>query len=188
MTLPVAVGGLGMVAVTSYTELIEGLKAQLGELNIRYEDFDDLAGFAPGLSGKVFGPAQVKRLGPEKLFDAIRAAGLRLRIEEDPEQAAKMKTRIADNFIPRQANQARAGNHSSPAGRHMMSRVFKHLSKKGGKARMAKMTKTERFQHQQAASNARWARHRKRVKAALKASRTREQRAKLAKVSAEVVE
>jgi hypothetical protein len=34
--------------VTSYTELIGGIAARLGELGIRYEDFDDLAGFAPG--------------------------------------------------------------------------------------------------------------------------------------------
>ena len=54
----------------------------------------------------------VKRFGSEKLFDAIRAAGLRLRVEVDPEQTAKMQIRIAENFIPRQAKQARPDNRS----------------------------------------------------------------------------
>lgn len=69
----------------------------------------------------MFGILQVKRLGPEKMFDAIRAAGLRLRIEEDPEQTAKMKARIAENFRPRQANQARPNNHAHPSNRWLMT-------------------------------------------------------------------
>jgi len=132
---------------TSYTELFNGIRSQLGALGIRYEDFDELAGFAAGLSGKVFGPAQVKRLGPEKMFDAIRAAGLRLRIEVDPEQAHKMQTRIAENYNPRQANQARPGNASSPASSAVLSRVFKPLARMGGKARWAKKTKEQKQEH-----------------------------------------
>jgi hypothetical protein len=98
--------------VTSYTELIAGIRQKLAALGIRYVDFDDLAGFPSGLTGKAFGPSQVKRLGPEKLFDALRAAGLRIRIENDPEQHAKMSQRIAENYNPRQANQARPLNDS----------------------------------------------------------------------------
>src|ERR1700688_3102677 len=90
-----AVRGDAMIA-TSYTELIENLRARVGELGVRYEDFDALAEFPDGLTGKVFGPSQVKRLGPEKLLDAIRACGLRLRLEEDPEQTHKMQIRIAE--------------------------------------------------------------------------------------------
>jgi len=171
MTAPIRSVPEGVaVEVTSYTELIGAIRARIGELGIRYEDFDVLAGFAPGLSGKVFGPSQVKRLGPEKLFDALCAASLKIRAEPDPEQLARMQKQIAEKCQVRQANQARPNNHSSPAGTHMMSRVFKHLSKLGGKARMAQMTKAELKQHQQAASNARWKKHRKRQRA-LKARR-----------------
>lgn len=155
-----------MIPVTSYTELIAGIRTQLGALGIRYEDFDELAGFAAGLSGKVFGPAQVKRLGPEKMFDAMRAAGLRISLECDPDQLAKMTQRIAENYNPRQANQARMGNEASPAGTHMMGRVFRHFAKLGGKARMSKMSKEERSKHAQHASNMRWRKERKRRKAA----------------------
>jgi hypothetical protein len=139
--------------LTSYTELIAEIREQVGRLGVRYEDFDVLAGFPAGLTGKALGPAQVKRLGPEKLFDAIRAAGGRLRFEVDPEQFERMKGTIARKLMqPRQANQARMNNEASPAGRHMMGRVFRHFAKLGGKARMAKMTPQERRAHQRMAA------------------------------------
>jgi hypothetical protein len=118
--------------VTSYTELVVGIQQRIGELGIRQVDFDVLAGFAPGLSGKAFGPSQVKRLGPEKLFDAIRAAGLRLRLEADPEQLEKMRKQIAEHCQPRQGNQARMGNRSHLSNK-MIDDVLNYLAnKKGG--------------------------------------------------------
>lgn len=150
-----------MTAVTSYTEAVEAIRARVGELQLRYQDFDDLAGFPAGLSGKVFGILQVKRLGPEKLFDAIRAAGLRFKVEIDPEQTAKMQARITDNYNPRQANQARNNNHASPVSTAALSRVFKHLSRLGNEARKRKMTKVQRSKSAQHAANSRWKRHRK---------------------------
>ena len=165
-----------MTEVTSYSELIGAIRDQVGRLEVRYEDFDALAGFASGLTGKAFGQAQVKRLGPEKLFDALRAAGLRLRVEEDPDQAERMRRRIAENFIPRQANQARMGNYSSPPGTHMYSRVFKHFAQKGGKARIASMSPAELREHQRAASNARWIAYRKKKQAKARAAEARKRR------------
>ncbi len=150
------------IPVVCYSELIGAIRDQVGALGVKYTDFDVLAGFAEGLSGKTFGPAMVKRLGPEKLFDALRAAGLRLKVEEDPEQVAKMRKWIAENFNPRQANQARPRNEASPAGRHMMGRVFRHFAKQGGLARMRKMTKAQRTEHQRNAAMARWKKSRKR--------------------------
>jgi hypothetical protein len=117
--------------VTCYTELIQRLRDRVGQLEVRYLDFDKLAGFAEGLSGKVFGGAQVKRLGIEKMFDAIRAAGLRLRIEEDPEQTQKMQARIAENFNPRQAKQARPGNRSHLSNA-LIDEVLSYLANKTG--------------------------------------------------------
>ena len=158
--------------VTSYTEMIEGIKARLADLGIRYEDFDTLASFPDGLSGKVFGPSQVKRLGPEKLFDALRAAALRIRIEPDVEQLAKLQKQIAEKCQVRQANQARNGNHASPVGTALLSRVFKHLSRLGNEARKRKMTKVERSESAKHAANTRWKRKRK-----MQARRARQARA-----------
>jgi hypothetical protein len=155
-----------MMPVTTYSELIGVIRDQVGALGVRYQDFDALVDFAPGLTGKAFGPSQVKRLGSEKLFDALRGAGLRLRVEQDPEQLEKMRKRIAENFLPRQRNQARMNNHSSPVGTILTSRVFKHYARLGGKKSWQKKTAKERFEHQRKASLARWAKYRKRIKAA----------------------
>lgn len=153
-------------AVTSYTELMTSIRGHIEtELQVRQLDFDRLAGFPAGLTGKAFGMLQVKRLGVEKLFDAIRAAGLRLRIEVDPEQLAMMKGRIEKKLMhPRQANQARPGHCSSPASKAVLSRVFKPLARLGGKARQRSMTKAERSAHAKHAINTRWIAVRKRKK------------------------
>jgi hypothetical protein len=138
------------IEVTCYVALIEGIKARVGELGIRQVDFDILAGWAQGMAGKAFGPSMVKRLGPEKLFDAIRAAGLKLRLEPDPEQLEKMQKRIAENCTPRQAHQARPNNQAN-LDQKTVDRVLIYLStKKGGLARLRAAVKEAR-------SN--WARH-----------------------------
>ena len=143
-------GGPQETTVISYSELIGVIRTRVGQLGVRYLDFDKLAGFAEGLSGKAFGAGEVKRLGIEKLFDALRAAGLRLRIEEDPEQTQKMQARIAENFNPRQAKQARPGNRSNLSNA-LIDEVLKHLAnKRGGMARLNSALKAAR-------SN--WARH-----------------------------
>jgi hypothetical protein len=133
--------------VTSYTELMAGIQAQVGALGLKLTDFDDLAGFPAGLSGKVFGMLQVKRLGPEKLFDAIRAAGLRLRLEVDPDQEAKMKQRISENYNPRQANQSRLCHSSTTPSSAVLTRVFKAMGRTGGKQRWHGKSKKERSAH-----------------------------------------
>jgi hypothetical protein len=158
--------------VTSYTEMMAGIQAQVERLELKLTDFDDLAGFPSGLSGKVFGMLQVKRLGPEKLFDAIRASGLRIKLEIDPDQEAKMKARIADNYNPRQANQARNGHAASPPSAAVLSRVFKPLGRKGGKARWADKSPQERSQHMRMMAMAGVKKRRKEMK-----KRARQQRA-----------
>jgi len=165
--------------VTSYSEAIEVLGARVAALGLKQADFDELAGFPAGLSGKIFGLLQIRRLGPEKMFDALRAAGLRIRLEVDPEQTAKMQARIAQNFIPRQANQARAGNSASKAGPAVLSRILKPFAKMGGCARMAKMSREEMRAHQKKAAMAGVLKRRKKRKAAIKAARTRKQRLRL---------
>lgn len=150
--------------ITSYTELIGGIRDRVGHLGIRYEDFDDLAGFASGLSGKIFGPSQVKRLGPEKLFDAIRAAGLRLRIEEDTEQTAKMSQRIAERYLPRQTNQARMNNRSHLCNK-AIDEVLDYLGngKGGGLTRLNSAVKQARSNQARRAAIAFWKKKRARL-------------------------
>jgi hypothetical protein len=114
---------------TSYSELINAIRDRVGQLGIRYEDFDSLADFPDGMTGKALGPSQAKRLGPEKLFDALRAASLKIRVEPDEQQLAKMQKRMAENCQPRQANQARMSNrnHLRPS-EQLIARVLTHLA------------------------------------------------------------
>ncbi len=149
--------------VTTYTELIGVIRAQIGAMGVKYADFDSLAWFAPGLSGKVFGAAQIKRLGPAKLFDAIRCAGLRLRVEIDPEQLAKMEAMIEKKLIePRQANQARPGNHSRLSNA-TIDEVLTHLAnRRGGLTVLNGAVKQARSNLARRASLAFWEKKRKR--------------------------
>ena len=49
--------------VTSYSEAIGHIRDRIGTvLKISYQDFDNLCSWADGLTGKCFGPSQVKRL------------------------------------------------------------------------------------------------------------------------------
>jgi hypothetical protein len=84
------------------------------------------------------------------MFDAIRAAGLMLRLEPDPEQLEKMQKQIAENCRPRQAHQARPNNQAN-IDQRTVDRVLIYLTtKKGGLARLRAAVKGAR-------SN--WARH-----------------------------
>ncbi|SHH19972.1 hypothetical protein [Bradyrhizobium erythrophlei] len=84
------------------------------------------------------------------MFDAIRAAGLKLRLEADPEQLEKMQKQIAENCRPRQANQARMSNQAN-IDQRTVGRVLIYLTtKRGGLARLRAAVKEAR-------SN--WARH-----------------------------
>lgn len=157
-------GGSGTGEATVYTEAIGILRQRMAYFGIKYQDFDAHADFAPGYSGKVFGPSQVKRLGIDKFFDAVTALGLRIKLEEDPEQCARMRARIAENYLPRNANNARPDNHASPVSTKLLSRVFRHLSREGVKKRWRGISKKKRSEHGRNMAMARWGKKRRRAR------------------------
>jgi hypothetical protein len=137
--------------VTTYTEAIGPIRERVGAvLKIRYGDFDSLCSFPDGLSGKVFGPAQVKRLGIEKFFDAVRGVGLRIRFEEDPEQTARMLERIAENYLPRQSHQARPNNHSRLSNKIIAEVLDCLANRRGGLAMLNEAVKQARSKRERA--------------------------------------
>jgi len=144
---------------TCYTELIAGIDAKRVALGIRHLDFEVLIGVTQGHWGKAAGMLQVKRLGIEKIFDALRGAGLRIRLEEDPEQTRNIQNQIANKgFVPRQANQARPGNSANLSNK-VIDGVLDYLAhKKGGLARLNKAVKEARSNGARHASNAGWKR------------------------------
>ena len=135
----------GSREITTYTELIAGIDAERVALGVRHLDFEELAGMTPGHWGKAAGPLQVKRLGSEKIFDALRAVGLRIRLEIDPAQRAKMQSHIAQHFLPMQANQARKNNRARLWNR-TIDEVLEYLSngKGGGVSRLNAAVKAAR--------------------------------------------
>jgi hypothetical protein len=149
------------IDVTCYAEALGPIRERIGSvLKITYANFDKLACFPEGLTGKVMGRSQVRRLGIEKFFDALRGAGLRIRLEEDPEQTEKMLNRIAQNYPPRQANQARLGNSANLSNKFIDSVLDYLTNKKGGLARLNKAVKEARANVARRASIAGWARKR----------------------------
>ena len=136
------------IDVTCYTEALGPIRERVGSvLKITYADFDKLVCFPEGLTGKTLGRAQIKRFGIEKFFDAIRGVGLRIRFEEDPEQTEKMLDRVAKNYPPRQANQARLGNSANLSNKFIDSVLDCLANKKGGLARLNKAVKQARSNH-----------------------------------------
>jgi hypothetical protein len=136
------------IDVTCYSEALGPIRERVGSvLKITYANFDKLVDFPEGLTGKTLGRSQVKRFGIEKFFDAIRGVGLRIRFEEDPEQTEKMLDRVAKNYPPRQANQARLGNSANLSNKFIDSVLDYLTNKKGGIARLNKAVKQARSNH-----------------------------------------
>lgn len=159
---------------TTYNELIWVLNARREHVGISLKELNEIADLTGGHAEKIFGAAQVKKLGPFSMWVILAALGLKIVVQEDPKQAAKMQTK----YVPSEKNQARPGNLASPAGRVMLSRVFGQFSRSGGKARMAKMSKTELRDHQRRAAMAGVRKRRKLAKQAERRRRWRGNRAK----------
>lgn len=158
--------GKGMTDVTSYTELIAAIDAGRVEMGLRHLDFEELIGVTQGHWGKAAGMLQVKKLGIEKIFDAMCGAGLRMKIEVDPSGRAKMLARCAENFNPMQANQARPRHSSTLPSSAVLTRVLKPIGRLGGKARWHRKSKKERSEHMRMMVMARERKRRKAKKVA----------------------
>lgn len=136
-----------MTQVTSYTELIASIDAARIEMGLRHLDFEELIGVTQGHWGKATGMLQVKRLGIEKIFDALRGAGLLIFVKVDQDQRAKMLARSSERFNPMQANQARPRHSATKASAAILSRILKPFARDGGKARWANKSAKERSEH-----------------------------------------
>jgi hypothetical protein len=77
--------------VTNYNEFASVIQARVSALGIRQLTLTN--SLAPrGLERQgIWSLRRVRRLGPEKLFDALRAASLKIRIEPDAAQLERMR-------------------------------------------------------------------------------------------------
>jgi len=86
--------------VASYEALLDVLRRRMAELDLTFDRLDDVAGLTLGHSSKILSPNPTKRLGPMSCWALLGALGLRLVVEEDLAQLARVKSRLV-NFNPR---------------------------------------------------------------------------------------
>lgn len=105
------------------------IRARIAECGITYDTLDFLAGLTRGHANKLLGPTPSKGIGKVSFGCILSALALKITIEPDPEQEAKMRAR----WIPRQvalpvraemgpiAPQIVAGDSGAPAPAYMPS-------------------------------------------------------------------
>ena len=79
---------------TDYQSLIDVLRARAEELQITRLEIDELAGLAPGYSGKTLGPAQKRHLDRYSTWRTLEALGLKMLLVDDPEKRAMAEAHI----------------------------------------------------------------------------------------------
>jgi hypothetical protein len=89
--------------VASYDELLGAFRARAADIAVSYSSIDDRAGLAQGYTGKLFGPAQVRKLGTLSLWLLLEALGLSIVLVENPKTLARTKAECS----PRDAAQSR---------------------------------------------------------------------------------
>ena len=75
-------------------DLLTALRARKAEFNVSFEVLDDLSGLGERFSIKLIGPKPNKTLGSVSLGATLRALAVRLVVEEDPAQLARIQSRL----------------------------------------------------------------------------------------------
>jgi hypothetical protein len=140
-------------ARNGYDGLIVALRARVAEIGLNQRLIDELSGLTPGLTGKLLGAACPTKFGFSSLLPIMATLGLRFGVMVDPEQEALMKP----HWEPGQAMQRRP-KRLARLGETTIKRMFpivaSEMGKRGGKARMRKMTPEQLRRHQQRAGKA----------------------------------
>lgn len=151
-----------IASVCDYDGLIAALRTRKAELGLSDSFLDELTGLQSGYTGKIFGPKQVKKLGPVSLGLLLQALGLKIVLLEDPETLAKHRER----HEKRDERRVHLGNHAKPLSMKSLARMNKHTfraaGKRGGLASLVTMAAEERTARAQRAARARWKGRRRR--------------------------
>jgi len=93
--------GEPLAIVHDMDELVAALRARRDELQVTFLTLDKVSGVQTGYSAKLLGPGRVKKLGAMSLGCLLGALGLRLIVEVDPEQFARVQSRLVKRQRPR---------------------------------------------------------------------------------------
>jgi hypothetical protein len=152
----------GQIAiVTTYDGLLEALQQQQHKLGLNNETMEEFTCLPLGYIGKLFGPAQVKRLGPVSLDEILHILGVQLVIVENIEAAQKTRARIEAKGREKTRSQARFEHHAHLLGIKTKERVkpvlLSEWGRRGIQVRNQRMSPRKRRQSARHAAKARWA-------------------------------
>jgi hypothetical protein len=118
-------------AITSYDEMIDALRARKAELGLSDAVVDDLTGLPTGYTGKVLGPARVKKMGALSLWLMLEVLAFDMRLDSSVEKAARMQER----WEKRSEGQANMNNKAKPLSlRNLAKKTERHFAKPAAKA------------------------------------------------------
>ncbi len=145
-------------------ELLEILRRRRIQLEMSCETMDEIAGWGSTRATKIMSKPPIRQLGLHTIFDALGALAFRIRIEHDPEQYEKIRTRLKKRSVGQDSGAVRK-KLMRTAATHKVVRLFlapdfmRKIAAKGGKSRGQKMTKRQRSRSARKAATARWANH-----------------------------
>ena len=105
----------------------------MDELRISRAVVDELTGLPTGLTGKLFGPSRVKKIGMDSLWLLPPALGVRLALEEDHGAAA----RVSSRWERRHERHRRVGVVRRQITPEMISAVAREMGRRSAQSRRA---------------------------------------------------
>ncbi len=143
--------------VTDYRSLIDAFRRRKDELSIPHLSLDKIAGLPSGYSGKLFGRANVRALGPISFGLILNALGLRMILELDERASAKYADKATKSKI-RIAHAVRTALIGKETIDRLLPAIARAMQTRGRKAYMRRLTPAERCQIARNAARKRWAR------------------------------
>jgi hypothetical protein len=80
--------------IRDHSDLADALRAVQNHLGLSNESLEALAGLTAGHADKMLGPSRTKGIGPRTFALLLGALGIRLKVEIDLEQMARMERRF----------------------------------------------------------------------------------------------
>ena len=149
-----------LAVVYDYGHLIAAFRARANELNISrsHENTANTFGFTNGYFQKLLAPRPPRRIGLETLGPMLGVLGAKLLLVVDDVALARLAA-IGDKrpdmkLVERNNNLVHDGVIQTTR------RFMKKIAALGGRARMSKMTASQRLAHQRKAGKARWSKPR----------------------------
>jgi hypothetical protein len=134
--------------------LLAAIRRRINELEVSYETVEAVNGIQSGYTTKILGNPPAKRVQLYTAFLLIEALGLRVRLEEDPDLAERLRHWWTKRRLTKAV--------MLPAGRikEFPPDFYRYISRLGNEARSRKISPSRRSELARHAAMARWRRHR----------------------------